>query len=423
MNSLHLFIMSSSSEVEEKIEETEYLGDVDEDKEKGSDSSLEVGHERKPENLLFFWLGNAALLAWNMVLNALDIYFALMPNKDIGVNLSRAYQIPCSIMAFILCFIKPSNYFITLIIAIVGMMVTLAISPILFSVNLSEDQLFWGTMITVGLMSIFGATTYSCTYSFATKYGNSATAASSSGQGCCGVLASIVRIITKAAFNKPEQLQQTSIAYFVIAIIILFLTLIYFIIKSRNPDIKESLHASQEIEKKILFSKVWETFKIVWLQLAAIAFNFFITLLLYPGYVSRVPMSPVIGDWTYVCITFVFGVCDWIGRYLPSHFVWPPVKWAHLPALIRLTFFIIFMIPIEFDLNVGNPIWVIIWQIPFAFSNGYFDTVNFIYGSSHEGLDYEGKRIAGFFVSFAVNFGILIAMFVSYGLPPEKTYS
>lgn len=379
--------------------------------------ALKKGHIG--EYMIFFWLGNTALMAWNMFINALDIYIKLMPHKDIGVNITRAYNIPGSITSLILCFIKPTNYFVTLCCAMTGIIITMIISPILLSVNLNEDSLYWGSLIVIGLLSISSAIVYSSSFSFATKYDPKAVASVSSGLGCSGVLSGLVRIITKAAFDGDDQLMQTSISYFVIAILIVIATLIYLVIKNKQPAIKASLHASkEELETTISFEAAVRTFKIIWIQWVSISINFFITLLMFPGYVSRVKASKVIGDWTYVLITFIFCIFDWIGRYLPTHWIWPSIKWSFFPALFRTLFFIIFMLPIEGIIEVGNPVWTIVWQIPFAISNGYFDTVNIIYGSCHKDLDHDGRRIAGFMVCFAVNFGILMSMFVSYGLPP-----
>lgn len=376
--------------------------------------------EKKSENWLFFWLGDASLLAWNMVLNAIDIYAKLLPGRDMGVQLSRAYNIPCSITALILCFFKPSNYYVSLIISLSGIILSMIVGPILFCIDLSEDSLYWGTLITIGILSVFSSLTFSNTFSFATQYGETASASASSGNGCCGVIAGLVRIITKGAFNKESQTIQTSVSYFVIAIIIIALTLIYFILKSRNPAIKASLHAKSEKKEKMCSMELWHTFKVMWIQWASVAFNFFITLMLFPGYTSRAKESKAIGDWTYVIITFIFCIFDWVGRYLPAKVMWPPMKYAWIPIICRLLFFLIFMISIERIVNVGDPYWTIAWQIPFALSNGYFGTVNLVYGSNHDKLTTEGKAVAGLLISFAVNFGILLAMIFTFALPPVK---
>ena len=92
-------------------------------------------------------------------------------------------------------------------------------------------------------------------------------------------------------------------------------------------------------------------------------------------------------------------------------------KYACIPIVCRIIFFAIFMLSIQCVINVGEPYWTICWQIPFALTNGYSGTVSIIYGSNNEKCSMEQRRLASFLMTFAINAGILIAMFLTYAMP------
>ena len=144
--------------------------------------------------------------------------------------------------------------------------------------------------------------------------------------------------------------------------------------------------------------------------------NFIITLTLFPGYTTDIRQGKL-NDWAFVLVTTVFCIFDWVGRYLPAVKLFPSRKYAWIPIIARLVFFIIFMLSIQCVIDVGEPYWTICWQIPFALTNGYSGTVSIIYGSNNEKCSMEQKKQASFLMTFAINAGILIAMFLTYAMP------
>lgn len=162
-----------------------------------------------------------------------------------------------------------------------------------------------------------------------------------------------------------------------------------------------------------------ETIKIIWIQWVSVALNFIITLTLFPGYTTDIRQGKL-GNWSFVLVTTAFCIFDWIGRFLPSVFLFPVRKFAWIPIVCRLAFFPVFMISIQGVCNCGEPYWSICWQIPFALTNGYFGTLNLIYGSNNENCSLEQRKQASFLISFAINAGILIAMLLTYAMPDGK---
>ena len=381
---------------------------------------------KKVPSIMFFLLGNASLLAYNIAINAIDIFSPLFTelNINIGADLSRSYNIPSAVISFLLIFLKPRNLRISIIIGLIALILIMCIMAILFSIESLKEKvrnLYWAVVIAIGATAVFSSLVFSSTYAFASQCGEKASAAVSSGNGGCGVIAAALRIITKLALSKNEQV--SSIIYYSVAAVILFSTLIYFIVITQKNENNISNYLIQEkdsIDTMLPSAKqLFDTIKIIWIEWSSVALNFVITLTLFPGYTTDIRQGKL-GDWSFVLVTTVFCIFDWVGRFLPSVIMLPQRKYAWIPIVCRLIFFVIFMISIQGVYNFGEPYWSICWQIPFALTNGYCGTVSLIYGSNHEKCTMEQRKLASFLVSFAINAGILVAMFLTYAMPTGK---
>lgn len=371
--------------------------------------------------VLFFLLGNASLLAYNIAINAIDIFSPLFSdlNINIGADISRSYNIPSAIISFLLIFFKPKNLRVSIVISLSILILVMCIMPILFSIESLTKQvrnLYWAVIIVIGCMAVFSSLVFSSTYAFASQCGEKASAAVSSGNGACGVIAAFLRVITKLTLSKYEDI--SSLIYYSVAAIVILLSLIYFaIVTEKNKDsishylVQESGTSSLPSIRDLL-----ATIRIIWIEWSSVALNFVITLTLFPGYVTDTRQGKL-GSWSFVLVTTVFCIFDWLGRFLPSVFMFPPRKFAWIPVVCRLLFFVVFMISIQGAADLGEPYWSILWQIPFALTNGYCGTVSLIYGSNHEKCDLEQRKQGSFLISFAINAGILLAMCLTYAMP------
>ena len=100
------------------------------------DSASINDEDKITESWLFFWLGNASLLAYNIAINAIDIYVDLTNDSGVGNDLNRAYNFPCSIMALILCFVTIKNQKFMFIFSLFALFLILCIMPILLLVKM-----------------------------------------------------------------------------------------------------------------------------------------------------------------------------------------------------------------------------------------------------------------------------------------------
>ena len=382
-------------------------------------SILEGDVECDPkEQLLFFLLGNAALLGFNVIINAADIYSALTgrSSTSIGTDLNRAYNIPCSITAFLLCFIKPRNLKLTLIMGLSIVALFLCILPIFMLVEMSQDTIYWASIVIIALIAVCSAVNFSTSYSFGYQYSDSSVQYVSSGNGCCGVLAAAMRLITKGIKDTPLL---NSIYFFLSAAIYIF-TIVFLVMKARKPHIQKKMYLEKQASKDgEETANIKEVVKAIWPLWLAVFFNFCITLTIFPGYLLGVKTPEYLGTWGPIIITTLFCIFDWVGRAIPAYVPpFPSLRWAWIPVALRLLFFPIFILSIQKILNLGDPWWTFAWDIVFAISNGYAGTNNMIHANSHPEIKSpEDKRLAGFCMPFAINAGILCAMGLTAAMP------
>lgn len=387
---------------------------------------LETDYESKnlkKYKLMFFLLGNSSLLCFNVGINAIDIFNKICSRNDMGTILSKAYNFPASLFALSLCFFKPKNLKFTISLSLLAMTLLLISIQICTLMKQTEKYLFGISISIFGLFGIISALAFSSIFSLASQFDSVMGVYVSSGNGCCGVLASVLRIFTKALFSSENQLKTSSTTYFILAATITISTFVFFIVMSKDEIISKKLKdiKKKDSDEKVCSSKILTTIKTIWLEWISVFINFFITLSLFPGYVTRIKQPKALGDWTPIIVVTLFCIFDWIGRYLPSLFFYPKRTRAWIPHAIRFIYYPIFIIGIQDIVTVGEPWWTFFWTCTFALTNGYSSTVSFIYGINHEKLTLEDRSHSSFLMSFSINAGILFAMIISFGIDKLPT--
>jgi equilibrative nucleoside transporter 1/2/3 len=366
------------------------------------------------------------------VINAIDIYSSLtndnIPNSkpyDWGTDLNRAYNIPSSAIALLTCVFKPKKVKLMIGATLLINVLCLLAFPIFMLVEMDRKIIFGGVLALVAITGIAGSFLLGGAFSTSTQFSYSHPAHITSGMGCAGVLASILRIVTKAVFPSKDITWGKRICdaiYFVIAAAIMLATFGYFLWKlNTEKDMKERMNPTNT-EFGIELRGLGACFLAIWPIWVSNALNFAETLLLFPGYVCQVPQRKPWLGWTPLIITSLYSVCDWIGKVLPMWVHWPSEKWAWLPFVPRLLFFVIFMISLQGVADLGEPYWTFAWMIPFAVSSGFVGTVTVVHGNNHSKIrdTEDGMRCAGFLMNLAVNIGILLAMSLTFALPEAK---
>jgi equilibrative nucleoside transporter 1/2/3 len=382
------------------------------------ESGSDLIPEENSQKLMFFLLGNASLFSFNLVINAADVYQNFTANPNIATNLSRAYNIPSSVTSLILCFLKPKCFNVTLKFNLIFATLILFALPLILLFD-SQDVIYYLTIVCVGLLGVCSSFLFSSSNSLASQFGPKSGASVSSGCGICGIFAAVMRFATKGIFSENHLILGTFV-YFIFAALIVLGTFIYIQYKFSDPSISLKLNQSEN-SLKFFSQDSLDTIKVIWLYWTSTFLDFCITLTLFPGYLAQVKTLSSLGSYTPLIITSVFQIFDFVGRSLPIYFMWPSEKFGYLPVLSRFIFFPIFILSLQQIISVDEPFWTFIWNIPFAFTNGYFGTISLIYGANHSQLSPEKKEYAGYLLSFSVNGGILLAMGLTFCLPTPRT--
>lgn len=429
------------------MKRTEGQVDPDEsgpDLEENYHEDAKVGGSQLKANILGFVLGNAALFAYNVIINAGDIYnngvLSNYPNPSI--HTTQAYSIPSSVCSLAMCLINTKRFFTYTMSAMVGVTIVSIILAICFFLKLDElNQIFYASCGCFVFLGLFSAAIFQCGMSWCSYFSPEASTWLMSGNGFCGVLAGLFRIITKASIVETDEsglptdaFWNVNAIYFLLvaAVMVISIILVWWLSKDgyvmqHTPD--PSSGASKLSE--IFSMKSVYVLKVIWVQWCCQFLNFFICLTLFPAYscfqtsfCEDYTKYQNFNGWIGVVAIMVFNVFDMVGRTLPKWVVWPSAKWCWIIVLARFAFFPIFMAGVEKEwgklANTGW--WNIFWQIPFATTNGYLGTIQYIHGCGQPGLTTDDQRkFAAFTIGFAINFGILCAMGTSQLMPAHDT--
>jgi equilibrative nucleoside transporter 1/2/3 len=361
---------------------------------------LESTHE-----VLFFVLGSASFLAFDTVCNAIDIFRDISGLANVGTLLTRAFNIPCAVVSLILLLFRPRNLRVTILVSLAFLALTTALFTVV--VMHSPKQEFRWIAIMAGISGFFSAVLYSTTSSFLSQFEISALILSSNGIGCSGVVASGIRIMTKAAFTEESQRAMSSVSYFFLNAVLMLGIFTYAIYKLRQPCLTDKLLLSPLNGPAPIFSRTAvEIIKVIGVQWLAVFLDYAITLSIYPGFLTRVKEVPEIGDWTPVIVTTLYCVFDWLGRHLPVRYRWFSKKtWMMVGS--RLFFYPAFVLSILEIVDLGDPLWTFAWLIPFAFTHGYVGTVSMANGSNPDELSDETKASAAALMALSIWLGTL----------------
>jgi equilibrative nucleoside transporter 1/2/3 len=349
-------------------------------------------------------------------INAIDILQSISGSLSTATTITRAYYIAWALTSFLLCNFRPRRLRIWFIVSLVF----LSILMITFAaLMLNVPTHFWTfSQLIIAASGFFSALAFWSTVWFSSQFGPSAEVLVSSGNGCSGIIASGIRILTKSAFPFESQKTSSSTSYFILCALVLLIAFLYFSYRMHSPDLMAKLIRPPDSDSGVFFSMVTvETMKIIGVQLFSTFLNWAITLSLFPGYLTGVPEVSEIADWTPIVVTTLFCVFDWLGRYLGEKWLWPSRKYSWATVVLRLLFYPIFVVSIRLGVDLGDPLWTFFWVVPFAASHGYSGTVITIAGLEHEGVPADKKETASFLMSLAILVGISAAMGLTFAMP------
>ncbi|KEG10739.1 putative nucleobase transporter [Trypanosoma grayi] len=181
-----------------------------------------------------------------------------------------------------------------------------------------------------------------------------------------------------------------------------------------TPPASEVAKPSQMLSKTDVFG----VFKIVYPMTIACAFNFFITLMLFPTVVVSVDPDDY---WYGTIAVFIFNVTDVFGRFAPSfEFMWPP-RWAVIASSFGRVIFLPLLLLASYHYIPGHAFGYVM-MVLFGLSNGYIGALTLVLGPLTEGITTSGQRfVAGTMLGISILVGGALGTALSIMIQSVRT--
>jgi equilibrative nucleoside transporter 1/2/3 len=234
-----------------------------------------------------------------------------------------------------------------------------------------------------------------------------------SGCGIAGIVAIVLRIITKVALPQtPAGLQASGKLFFILAAGIVALCAGGFIVLMRLSITQHNLTKYYKLKSTDTVLEPQEAtiagiIRKIWKEALAIIISFFVTLSLFPGITSLVKSNSNLlkPDWFSILFTALFMLGDFVGRTAPRWFRIFSPKILLVPTLVRFAFFPLLLFCIKPHLIRED--WIsCTLSFLFSLSNGYISTLGMIYGPQKV-ASYE-KELAGIILAGCITAGIVL---------------
>ncbi|KYQ93369.1 equilibrative nucleoside transporter (ENT) family protein [Tieghemostelium lacteum] len=370
----------------------------------------------------FCLLGVGLLFPFNCYIAASDYFGSLYPTVPYDFFISLAYNYFQWVLLFVSAYVMPKFSFksrITIfILAGAAILFFIPFIHMIFSANNTVSMAI--SLICTFFSGCLASLLFGSVLGLVALFPGEYTGAVMSGNGVAGVIASLLRIITKVSYSdSPSALKSSSFLYFFLGGGLLVICFLCFIVLLQLPitkyylasyeaskfQSKDSINGSAD-KKKV---SIKELMKKIWREALVVFTIFFTTLSLFPGITSLVQNTgdnKMSQDWFQILFVLFFMIGDVTGRTIPKWFIIfkPTNLW--IPTFLRLLFFPLFALCVK-PLVFRSDAWYFIFMFIFALSNGYCGTLAMMFGPSK--ADEHEKEITGIVMSFCLNFGIWIS--------------
>ena len=420
---------------------------LDKDEKHGRKMDMESPGPEDRNRIVYFILvihGIGTLLPWNMFITA-DNYFSYklegndtlgnpLPYKDNFLSyVGIASKLPNVIVQLINFLVGGKSRSLTnrILVSVVLEGIIFAITTALAVIDSSQwiPGFFWVTMVSVVFINIWNGIYQNCIYGVVAVLPAQYLNVVVTGMNLSGVVSSFCMIISLAI---APTISATATAYFALAVVFLIACFVTYVMLLRNSFFKyytarlEDTPVSDQEEAGIKDSpeKVKSymiIFKQIWVQLFNVFFIYFVSLLLFPPVLARVPsITGFAGDYFGPVFCFLsFSLFGSLGNILIDYVPKVPAKYLWIPTLLRVLF-IPFFLFCNFKGTDRTSIvlfgdWVYtIGVVVFATSTGYFSSLAIYYAPKL--VSKEHASMAGMMSSFSLMMGIMMGIFSSLSL-------
>lgn len=231
-----------------------------------------------------------------------------------------------------------------------------------------------------------------------------------------GVLISLLRVVTKAAYSQDAHgLRKSANLYFSVGIVIMVVCMIFYNVAHKLPVIKyykdlkiqavnEDVNQKGDLTGSIWRSSLLNTVgRVKWYGLG-IVLIYVVTLAIFPGYISEDVHSELLKDWYAIILITGYNIFDLVGKCLTAFYIPKNEKIAIWSCALRLLFFPLFYGCLHGPTFFRTEIPVTLLTCLLGLTNGYLTSVLMILAPKAVQLQH------------AETAGIVIVLFLVIGL-------
>ncbi|KAI4382598.1 hypothetical protein MLD38_008543 [Melastoma candidum] len=381
--------------------------------------------------VIFFTLGAGFLLPWNAFITAVDYFSYLYPDESVDRVFAVVYMLVALVSLLAILFFLSSrkassrDAFVRINLGLFLFVLALLVVPVLDVAYIKgRTGLYDGFYVTVGAIALSGfadALVQGGIIGSAGEMPERYMQAVVAGTAASGVLISLLRVITKAAYPQDsEGLRQSANLYFAVGIVIMALCIVFYNIADRLPVIKYfkelKMQAVNE-EKEETGVAAWRLSlwsvvgRIKWHGLG-IVLIYVVTLAIFPGYITEDVHSELLKDWYSIMLISAYNVFDLVGKSLTAYYLLENAKIAIWCTVGRLLFFPIFYLCLHGPKFLGTEIPVTILTCLLGLTNGYLTSVLMILAPKV--VELQHAETAGIVIVLFLIIGLAIGSVVAW---------
>ncbi|KAK8314247.1 hypothetical protein V6Z12_D01G159300, partial [Gossypium hirsutum] len=310
--------------------------------------------------IIYFTLGVGFLLPWNSFITAVDYFSYLYPEASVHRVFAVVYMVvSLACLLVIVFYAHKSKAYMQINVGLGIFVVSLLVVPVMDAVYIKgQVGLYDKFYVTVGLLALAGigdALVQGGLIGVAGELPERYMQAIVAGSGCSGVLVSMLRILTKAVFPQDaDGLRKSAYLYFFTSIVFMVICIVLYNVAHKLPimqyyeELKAEAVKEEKAEKGPMTGPVWRAtlWNIVgtvkWYGFG-IVLIYFVTLSIFPGYITEDVHSLVLKDWYPVLLITGYNVFDLVGKSLTAVYLLENAKVAISACVVRLLFFPLFI--------------------------------------------------------------------------------
>ncbi|WVZ03400.1 hypothetical protein V8G54_024206 [Vigna mungo] len=341
--------------------------------------------------IVYFFLGFGYLLPWNAFITAVDYFSYLYPDTSVDRIFAVVYMIIGLVgISLIILYSHSSKAFFRINLGLVLFVVSLLIVPLVdaFYVRGRVGVIggFYAAAFAAGLSGVADALVQGSIVGSAGELPERYMQAVIAGTGGSGVLASVLRIITKAVYPQDASgLQKSANLYFSVSIVIVFICMVLYNMVHKLPVMKyynelkaEAAAANADSDPPtgvVWRSTLWDIVGSIKWYGFAIVLIYAVTLAIFPGYITEDVHSEVLKDWYPILLIAAYNVFDLVGKSLTAVYLLQNAKVAIGSCIARLLFFPLFLGCLHGPQFFRTEIPVTILTCLLGLTNGYLTSV------------------------------------------------